>query len=538
MTTAVTVYEASKQVEAFGGGLEGAQFSSRETARWNPSLLNPDGVINLVKLTADARGRDTVQNDGYALGAVNVLRDSIVGAQYRLSAAPVWQIIPGASEAWADEFQQVAEAAFTLAAMSPDAWFDAAGVNDFTSQCRLAVASFCMSGEVTATAEWDKDPLRPFRTCALMFSPDRLSNPDGRADTYNLRRGVFKNDKGKPLQYAVRNGDQFALYPSPSNYTWTIVPAKTKWGRRQFIHIQEQLFPDQSRGIADMVSVLKQLRMTRQFQDIVLQNAVINASYAAAIESELPDSVLATALGAYAHGPVGAGLNDLYGLYMTGLNSYLEGAKNIAIDGAKVPHLYPGTKLNMKPIGTPGGVGAPFEASLLRHIAAGLGVSYEELSRDYSQVSYSSARTSAANTEKSTRAKKKIVADRWANEIYSLWLEEQWMAGRLPMPPGADKTLFYMPLMKEAFCRALWIGSGAGQIDELKETQAAILKVQSGLSTYEAEISKLGGDYREMFRQAIREQKMIREGKLEFLLTAKRPLGAQTPPQDAASEGS
>ncbi|PVQ41401.1 phage portal protein, partial [Salmonella enterica] len=35
------------------------------------------------------------------------------------------------------------------------------------------------------------------------------------------------------------------------------------------------------------------------------------------------------------------------------------------------------------------------EQALLRYIAAGLGVSYEQLSRDYSQVSYSSARASA-----------------------------------------------------------------------------------------------------------------------------------------------
>ena len=59
-----------------------------------------------------------------------------------------------------------------------------------------------------------------------------------------------------------------------------------------------------------------------------------------------------------------------------------------------VCRLFPGTKLNMTPMGTPGGVGTSFEASLHRNIAAALGVSYEEYSRDYSQTNYSSARTS------------------------------------------------------------------------------------------------------------------------------------------------
>jgi len=39
---------------------------------------------------------------------------------------------------------------------------------------------------------------------------------------------------------------------------------------------------------------------------------------------------------------------------------------------------------------TPGGVGTDNEVSMLRHIAAGLGLSYEELARDFSKTNYSS----------------------------------------------------------------------------------------------------------------------------------------------------
>ena len=69
----------SHQVEpaAFGGGLDGAERRSRETARWSPSMQSPDQIINSAKPLADARGRDMVQNDGYASGAANLHKDNI-----------------------------------------------------------------------------------------------------------------------------------------------------------------------------------------------------------------------------------------------------------------------------------------------------------------------------------------------------------------------------------------------------------------------------------------------------------------------------
>lgn len=512
-------------VMAAGGGLEGALRTSRETAQWNPSFRSPDQVINTAKLVADARGRDSVQNDGYGLNAVSIHRDSIVGAQFRVNTAPKWRAI-GADEGWADEFQQTVEERFGLAAESNDCWLDAQRVNTFTGQVRLAVAGFCVSGEVLASAEWIRERSRPFKTAVQMILPDRLCNPDGVPDRIDMRRGVGRDARGKPVSYSIRQGyitDPYGL----NNFTWNTIPARTPWGRRQIIHIIEQLLPDQSRGIADMVSTLKQMRMTKQFQDVTLQNAVVNASYAAAIESELPGEVITAAMGG---GQMIQGADSPYivaiGDYLNSLGTYLGGANNIRMDGVMIPHLFPGTKLNMKPVGTPGGVGTDFEGSLLRHVAAGLGVSYEELSKDYSKVSYSSARTSIANTGRFMAARKKAVADRYATEVYALWLEEDWNAGNLPRPKGKGFGHFYEPLMKEAYTACSWIGSGVGQIDELKETQAAILRVQAGFTTFEQECAKFGTDYRDVFTQKAREEGLIEKLGLTFSLSAKRPLGS------------
>jgi lambda family phage portal protein len=500
-----------------GGGLAGAERNSRELFRWNPAIISPDQQINPVKDMADARARDSVQNDGYAMGAVYTHRDSIVGGQYRLNAQPDFETL-GADEAWSDEFQRVVEARFNLVADSPRNWLDASGANNFTGLIRLAVGGFLMTGEVLGTAEWmKKNGLRPCQTAIQMISPTRLSNPDGQADDRFLRRGVKRDFFGRAIGYYIRSAFPTEIYDDRA-WQWRYVPATKPWGREQVIHIIEQLQPEQTRGVADMVSVLKEMRMTKKFQDVTLQNAVVNATYAAAIESELPKEVVYGSMGAGQ-----AGFGEMLGQYMSALSAYVGSTDNIAIDGVKMPHLFPGTKLSLRPMGTPGGVGTGFEESLLRHVAAALGLSYEQFSRDYSKTNYSSARASMTETWKFMQSRKKIVADRFATLIYSLWLEEEINAGNIPLPPGKGPESFYDPIFREAYTACEWIGASRGQIDEMKETQAAILRIKSGLSTYEIESARLGLDFRRIFRQRAREEKLKTELNLNFDSDATKP---------------
>lgn len=503
---------------AIGGGLEGAERTSRETFGWRPSIISPDRQINPVKEEADARGRDSVQNDGYAMGAVHTHKDSIVGSQYRLNAQPDYELL-GATEAWAEEFQRIVESRFNLLADSQECWFDASRKMTLTEMIRLAVGGFLFTGEVLGTVEWVRQGGRPFNTAIQLISPSRLSNPDGLADDKFLRRGVKKNIFGESIGYYIQLAHPTDYFLDPTSLQWRYVEARKPWGRRQVIHIIEQLQPDQTRGIADMVSVLKQMRMTKKFQDVTLQNAVVNATYAAAIESELPREVVFSTMGAGQ-----AGFGDMLGQYMSALSNYVGSSNNIAIDGVKMPHLFPGTKLSLKPMGTPGGVGSDFEGSLQRHTAAALGLSYEEFSRDFTKTNYSSARASMGQTYKYMQGRKKIVADKKATMVYHLWLEEEINAGNVPLPPGFTLDTFYNdPVMREALCSCDWIGASRGQIDELKETQAAVMRINSGLSTWEEESAKLGKDYRKVFKQQSRERRMQKDLDLTFTQEATKP---------------
>lgn len=511
---------------AMGGGLEGAERLSRETMLWAPPIISPDRQINPVKELADARARDSVQNDGLAMGAIHTHRDSIVGASYRMICSPNIKVLgPKFTEEWADEWAEHIETRFNLLANSTENWFDASGDMSFTEIIRLGITGYLLTGEVLGTAEWLVERKeRPFYTAIQTVSPTRLSNPDGGMDTATIRRGIELDHHGRSVAYHIRSGHPGDFWPYDAFPLWKRIAAFKPWGRRQVIHIAERLQPDQTRGISDMVSVLKQMRMTKKFQDITLQSAVVNATYAAAVESELPTDVVFQSLGAG-----GGGLTGALGDYMAALASYVSGASNIAIDGVKMPHLFPGTKLKVQSAGTPGGVGTSYEESLLRNIASPLGLSYEQFSKDYTKTNYSSARASMAETWKFMQSRKKIVSDKQATMIAVLWLEEEvnYMQNDLPLPAGVTraqfKSMFYDPVMREAICSFSWIGASRGQIDEVKETQAAVMRINAGLSNRQTETARLGEDYREVFRQAAREKKLAKSLGLEFGTEATKP---------------
>lgn len=516
---------------AMGGGLEGAERTSREMALWRPSLGSPDQAISMGKQLADARGRDTVLNDGYAMGAMQYHKDSIVGAHFRLNSTPDWEVLrdiynpqnasPEDWQTWAEAFQLRVERRFNLTAESNNHWLDASRRMTLTEMVRVEVGSFVYTGEVLATAEWVRQAGRPYKTALQLVNPDRLSNPDYREDNATLTRGIEMGFYGEHKRYWIQ-GAHPSEFSDPDTLKWVPVPAEKPWGRKQVIYINEPVMIEQTRGVAAMVSALKQTNMRKQFSEVTLQNAVINASYAASVESELPNADVIAAMG----GGQDNALEGYLKTYMSMLAEYMGGANNIRIDGAMIPQFFPGTKLNTRPLGTPGGVGHnDYESSLLRYLAAALGTSYSALSKDYSKVSYSGLKGELSETQRFLGARKKGVADKLAAYGYELWLEEEIGGDYGLLPPGWTRDDYYRPLAKEAFSKCKWIGTGRGQIDELAETQAAILRINAGISTREEETAKLGNDFREVLAQLEREKKLIEKHGLVLSGNAQQTTG-------------
>lgn len=498
------------------GAYEAADRTSRELGLWAPPMQSADMDIIPEKSTADPRVRDTIRNDAYVQNGATIQKDSIVGEMFLLNSKPDYRVL-GLDEKWAEEFQEEVEAKFTLYAESVKNYPDAARRQTLTGLVRLAVGIHAMSGEVLASVEWLRSGGRPFCTALQMIDLDRLGNPNGEMDSPTLRGGVHRDKFGAPLGYWIRRGHPREMN-NPDSYYWQYVPAtrgqvvgNPGWDRPQMIHIIDQWRPDQSRGISAMVCALKEMRMTKKYRDVVLQSAVLNATYAASIESDLPQDVVLQQVG----GGESNALTKFAGEYLGEVARFVGSSRNIHLDGVKVPVFYPGTKMKLQNAGTPGGVGSDFEASMLRYIASSLGVSYEQLSKDYSSANYSNLRAAMSETSKRMRVQKRMVADRFATIFFRLWLEEALNAGAIESMPRKPPN-WYDGLNADAYSACEWIGASVGQIDELKETQAAVLRVNNGLSTREAELARLGRDWRVVFRQLAREKQTADDLELQF----------------------
>lgn len=501
---------------ALGGAYEAADRFDRQLAGWSPPLRSADADIIPDKTVLDARARDMFRNDAYVQAGAATHKDSIVGSMYVLSSKPMAKVL-GMTEGWDESFQEEVESLFTLWAESPSKWPDAAGQNDFTQIVRLATGVYTYTGEVLATAEWLRDMGRDFSTAIQMVDTDRLCQPDQQLNNPLVRGGIKHDRRGRHLSYFIRVAhptDYRQIAMLPTGQYFREVEAEKPWGRKQVLFLREQMRVDQSRAVSDLVAGLKELAITKKFRDVTLQNAVVNAMYAATIESEMPPEAVYSQLGG---GNMGDAAVSYAETLLNAISQYANAAQHMKIDGVKIPHLFPGTKLQLRPMGTPGGVGQQFEASLIRYLAASLGLSYEELSRDFTKTNYSSARAAMANTWRFMQSRKKLVADGMANFVFRLWLEEAINNDKLTTFRSSQAGKLYtdgrLNMMFDALSACEWIGAARGQIDELKETQAAVLRIKWGLSTHEDELARLGKDWRKVFAQKEREQKeMERRG--------------------------
>lgn len=504
---------------AFSGAYDSAKRFDHQIDTWAPPLQSADADILPEKHILDARARDIGRNDAYIAGGEQLHKDAIVGHMYMLNAKPTVEVL-GWTEERAEAFQQEVEAKFQTWAESPHNWVDARRKHDLTGLIRLCVGVYVYGGEVLATCEWISTNRREFRTAIQLIDADRLQTPYTHLNDPNVRGGIKFDKYGGPVSAFIRvrhpQDHQFSLM-YPDALAHKEVGFQKPWGRQQVIHILNDKRVDQSRAVSDIATSLRELAITKKFRDVTLQNAVVNATYAASIESELPTEVLFQQLG---QGDASTAVTDYAENYLGSISDYVNKSKNMQIDGVRIPHLFPGTKLKMQPAGTPGGVGQDFETSLLRYIAVALNVSYEELSRDYSKTNYSSARAAMTQTWRFMQGRKKEVADAMANHVYRLWLEEAINADQITNFRASEAGLLYtnghQNLFFDALSRADWIGASRGQIDELKETQAAVLRIKYGLSTHEDELSRLGKDWRKVYAQLQREARDREERGIEL----------------------
>lgn len=474
-----------------------------QLADWMPGLKTADAALLPQLNLGNARADDVVRNNAFASNGVQLHIDNIVGHMFRLSHKPRYQRL-GVAEEDARAFARDVEAWWMEFAEDPDrCWLDAEEKSTFTMLVRQAVGVHTRSGEVMAAARWKERSGTNMRTCIKMITPKRVCNPNGGNDRDLLRAGIEISPDGAARAYHVRNTSADGLFGDGMGYAWQRIAKRAPNGRLNFLHIFEPTEDGQTRGGNQFLTVLEQMQMLPKLQHTKLQNAIVNAMYAATLESDVGPEAAAAIIGADSG-------SDMLTKFMMQVNAY-HSSTNLKMNGVRIPHLLPTERLNLQTSGNVDNGYADLESSVLRWLAAGLNVPYEPFAKDYRQSSYSSARASMLEGWRYFMGRRKVIASRFGAQLFALALEEALHRKELVLPRGATRNFYEA---KAAWCNCDFIGSGRLAIDGLKEVKEAVLRVEYGFSTYEKELAQMGEDYQEIFAQQVREQQERKDAGL------------------------
>ncbi|MFT8890838.1 MAG: phage portal protein [Acetobacter papayae] len=516
-----------------GQAFDAADIYGQRMQGWMPPLFSADTERSPYRNRIVSRVRDLVRNDGWAAGAVTRVLDNAVGVMLRPVSKPDYRYLahlsgnPAFDAQWAHEFARAVDSWYRAWAEDPGRYNDAERMLTFAQQLHLGFRHLIVDGDAVAYLPWLEDNIgmgrARYATAVQIIDPDRLSNPQNQYDLKNLRNGVEITDAGVPIAYHIRRAHQADWYSMGDTVIWDRIERETSWGRPQVVHFFEHHRGGQHVGGTGMLTpVLQRLKMLIKYDGTELDAAIINAIFAAYVESPYDHGITEEAI---------EGGDDSLGVYQDMRTQFHE-SRNISLNGARMPILFPGEKINTVSAARPAGNFREFERAVLNNVASGAGMAPMQVSNDWSDVNYSSARGALLEAWKTMKRRREDFSIGFASPIRIALLEEIMEAEKLPLPRNAPKFLE----ARHAYARCRWLGPGRGWIDPVAEREGAILGMQGGLSTLEDECAESEGrDWEETLDQREVELDAFRKRRLpepEWL--GNRNQGGYMPPREDA----
>lgn len=505
-----------------------ASWTDPSLAGWQAPFVGADGANAFERNTISARVHDLVRNDGWASSGVQKLVDSAIGGGWRLSSKPDWYFL-GQTREWASEFRSRVQSLWAVHANDPRRYIDFERRLDFAGLIALKFRHRMIDAECLSVLRW-RERGGMFATCEQVIDPDRLSNENDMPDDEYLRRGIQFDEDGVATHYHIRSAHPGDWLSGLARMRWSRVPRETAWGRPVVIHDFEPSRAGESRPVSMLAPVLAKFRMLNRYDMAELQAAILNAIFAAFLESPFSGEDIVNSM-------QGAGGLEAISAFQ-GLREDVHDRMKIRVDGVRLNMLAPGEQIKMPQASRPAVAFAAFEAACLRNIAGAMGLSYEQLAMDWSKTNYSSARAALVEVWRFIAARRQRFASGAVMPLYMAWMEEAFDRGYLEEPPGAPS--FHEAPYAYLACR--WIGPPRGWVDPVKEAQGAQLRMESMVSTLEDECNEQGLDYEEVMEQRAQELADMREYGLpiprwgEGIPLASQEGGVSTETQGATNE--
>jgi lambda family phage portal protein len=164
-------------------------------------------------------------------------------------------------------------------------------------------------------------------------------------------------------------------------------------------------------------------------------------------------------------------------------------------NGVALAGMEPGTMQVLEPgedvkFSQPAKVGANYTEFLrmqFRAVAAAMGITYEQLTGDLSQVNYSSIRAGLLEFRRRVEAiQHGVLIHQLCRPIWRAWLTQAMLEGALPIRPFSENSRDLLAVK--------WIPQGWQWVDPQKEFNAMKIAIRSGLLSRSEAISAFGYD--------------------------------------------
>ena len=327
-------------------------------------------------------------------------------------------------------------------------------------------------------------------------------------DKWGRRVGMFVR-KLHPAESAKDFGDT----------QYEMIPRETAEGRPVGIHWFVKTRAAQTRGISKLVTILKQSNMLDKFDEVYLGAATLNQVLATYITSGASTKAVSESLA-----PAGAetSIADMNWALFDKKLGYYEDVK-MRIGGTRVPVLPPGDTINMSAVNRAIQDPSVFRNGFLRNFASSVGISFEQISKNFSDANYSAARAALLDVWQGVMRNRFWFGQHVLSLIYMAVLDEAVVNGSLDdVLTPAERASFRENIVAWAAC--LWTGPGFPQIDPEKEAKAAKMLLEMKIESREEIIAQRGRDIEDVFDEIAREREMAEER--EFIID---PLAPGTP---------
>ena len=412
---------------------EGAK-AGRRTDGWVTAGTGANAEIGPASSRLRDRSRDLVRNNPYAAKAVNALVSNLVGtgivprARAKRSA-----ISKSADQLW----------------LQFAAGCDSDGLTDFGGLQALIVRSLVEGGEVLVRFRERRveDGLAVPLQLQLL-EPDHLDS----AKTEELSNGGYIL---QGIEFdALGRRRAYWLFPCPPGEAPGRALVSRPVPARQVLHLFERLRPGQVRGISWFAPVILKLRDLDDYDDAELMRKKIEACFAAFVTGAQDEETL---------GKPSAGMSgDRVESFEPGMIEYLEPGKDVKFASPSANSDY-----------------SDYMRMQLHAVAAGVGLTYELLTGDLSQVNYSSIRAGLIEFRRRMEALQwQLIVPGLCQPVWSRFVELAQAAGQLP----------------EGEITSEWTAPRFEAVDPLKDIQADVLAVRAGVMTLKEAIARQGYD--------------------------------------------